>query len=171
MAEPVGKNAWVRIRPARIDDLDALLYLCAEHARYEGCDYSADGKHAGLLRALSTSPPRLWLWVAEVDEELVGYAAASREFSTWQACDFLHLDCLYVSAAQRGAGIGALLLQTVARHAQQCGLQEIQWQTPAWNQDAARFYRRAGATGKSKLRFTWRPGSPNIDASASSIPG
>lgn len=171
MLEPAGRNVGVRIRSARIDDLDALLHLCAEHARHEGYEYSAEGKHAGLLRALSMSPPRLWLWVAEDDEELVGYAAASREFSTWQACDFLHLDCLYVGAAQRGAGIGALLLQTVARHAQQCGLQEIQWQTPAWNQDAARFYRRIGATDQPKLRFSWQPNLPNIDATKPPISG
>lgn len=171
MAEPAREKAGVRIRPADIDDLDAVLRLCAEHARHEGCEYSADGKHAGLLRALSMSPPRLWLWVAQAADELVGYAAASREFSTWQAGDFLHVDCLYVVAAQRGAGIGAALLQTVARHAEQCGLQEIQWQTPAWNQDAARFYRRAGATDQPKLRFTWRPGSSDIGASGSSIPG
>jgi len=170
MAESVRKHAGLRIRPAGIDDLDALLRLCAEHARHEGCEYSAEGKHAGLLRALSTSPPRLWLWVAQAGDELVGYAAASREFSTWQASDFLHLDCLYVGAAQRDAGIGAALLQTVASHAEQCGLQEIQWQTPVWNQDAARFYRRAGATEKSKLRFSWRPDSLRIGTAKPSIP-
>ena len=33
------------------------------------------------------------------------------------------------------------------------GIDEIQWQTPEWNADAARFYRRLGATETVKRRF------------------
>ena len=34
------------------------------------------------------------------------------------------------------------------------GLQEVQWQTPEWNDGAVRFYERRGAVAKAKQRFT-----------------
>ncbi|MGP3950192.1 hypothetical protein [Streptomyces sp. 7N604] len=34
------------------------------------------------------------------------------------------------------------------------GLTEVQWQTPAWNEGAARFYERLGARAKEKLRYS-----------------
>ena len=34
------------------------------------------------------------------------------------------------------------------------GLAQVQWQTPAWNRDAVRFYERLGAVGTDKMRFS-----------------
>jgi GNAT superfamily N-acetyltransferase len=45
------------------------------------------------------------------------------------------------------------LLAAVADLARRSGCAQIQWQTPEWNEDAARFYRRAGAVEKPKRRF------------------
>jgi hypothetical protein len=35
----------------------------------------------------------------------------------------------------------------------QAGCATVQWQTPAWNEDAARFYRRLGAVELDKRRY------------------
>jgi hypothetical protein len=53
----------------------------------------------------------------------------------------------------RGIGTGAALLAVVRRFAHDQRCIELQWQTPDWNQDAARFYRREGAFELSKTRF------------------
>lgn len=141
------------IRRARLGDLDGVVGLCAEHARYERAEYDAAGKAERLASALFGAAPRLHAWVAALDGALIGYATATAEFSTWRAAEYLHLDCLYVRDGQRGAGVGAALLGAVMQFAREHGYPQVQWQTPQWNGDAARFYRRQGATDQAKLRF------------------
>lgn len=87
-------------------------------------------------------------------DERVGYASWSLEASTWQAAEYAHLDCLYLREDERGRGTGRLLLRAVEAEARAAGAGELQWQTPAWNQDAIRFYRRHGAQEAAKARFT-----------------
>jgi len=142
------------IRPVRRGDLLALIEMCAEHAVYERAAFDPAGKVRQLATALFSSSPRVHAWIAWDADRAVGYATASREFSTWSACDHLHLDCLFLRSAERGRGIGAMLLRTVVAAARAQNLHELQWQTPDWNEMAIRFYRRFGARAKSKLRFT-----------------
>jgi GNAT superfamily N-acetyltransferase len=98
--------------------------------------------------------PRLFAWVASRDGRgLLGYATATSEYSTWNAREFLHMDCLFVKSGHRGAGIGAHLLASVLGFAHESGFKEAQWQTPHWNDDARRFYRRHGAVDHQKWRF------------------
>ena len=47
----------------------------------------------------------------------------------------------------------AALMATVMDYAAHAQCSEIQWQTPDWNQRAIAFYKRAGASAKSKIRF------------------
>jgi len=149
---PPAKAACT-IRCARPADAVALVQLCAEHARFERTRYEPAGKAVALRALLSGKVPRLRAWLATGPEGLVGYATASEELSTWRAAPFLHLDCLYVRPGHRNGGIGAALLRSVIRHALDSGLRQLQWQTPAWNTDAQRFYRRHGASGLGKARF------------------
>lgn len=141
------------VRRVRPDDLDTLVALCGEHALYEKTSHDAAGKAEALSRALFSTPARLHAWVAEAAGELIGYASAALEFSTWQAGEFLHIDCLFVRAGRRGGGAGASLLQAVRDFAGRAGCLEMQWQTPEWNVEAMRFYRRFGAVDKAKRRF------------------
>lgn len=141
------------VRPVSRRDLAALVILCGEHAHHERAAHAPAGMAEGLARALFATPPRLHAWVAEAGGELLGYATATTEFSTWQAREFLHMDCLFVREGRRGDGIGVSLMAAVIAAARRTGCAEIQWQTPDWNIDAARFYRRAGAIEKAKRRF------------------
>ncbi|MGW1911840.1 N-acetyltransferase family protein [Streptomyces sp. NPDC002076] len=42
----------------------------------------------------------------------------------------------------------------VVAEARRLGLAQVQWQTPAWNEEAVRFYDRLGARATEKLRYT-----------------
>ncbi|HEY6941104.1 GNAT family N-acetyltransferase [Dokdonella sp.] len=142
-----------RVRRAHGADARALVALCAEHASYERASFAADGKCDALRTALDACPPRLFAWLAERDGTAVGYASASFEYSTWDAREFLHMDCLYLRDDARGAGVGAALVDALVAHARAHGCAELQWQTPAWNARAIRFYSRLGAIGAGKIRF------------------
>ncbi|MFB6524636.1 MULTISPECIES: GNAT family N-acetyltransferase [unclassified Streptomyces] len=150
--------APAQVRPARPDDLPRVVELIAEHAAYEKAAPPAPGladRLAGLL--FGTEPPRLRCLVAALpDGTLAGYASCAPELSTWDGTEYLHMDCLYLTEASRGHGLGPLLMAAVRAEAGRLGLAEIQWQTPAWNEGAIRFYDRLGATSKEKHRYSLR---------------
>jgi len=142
------------IRGVTAADLPELVRLCAGHAVFERMPFTDEGLVERLGLALFSSPARLHAWVAETDGVMVGYVSAALEFSTWHARDFVHMDCLFLREGCRGQGLGAALLDRVVDFAREQGVDEVQWQTPDWNLEAARFYRRHGAEARSKLRFT-----------------
>jgi GNAT superfamily N-acetyltransferase len=143
-----------RLRAAEPADIPELVRMCCEHASYERAMFDPHNKEAPLAHALFGPAPKLAAWVAEAEGTLVGYATAMIEFSTWSCGIYVHMDCLFVRDGLRGLGVGAKLLECVAQFARNRGAQEVQWQTPVWNLDAARFYDRAGASSSQKLRFT-----------------
>jgi len=141
------------IRPLERADLPQLLPLCAEHAAFESARFTPVGTAERLERAVFCDPPRLFVWVAARAEVLLGYASMTLDFSTWDAAPFAHLDCLYLQPLARSQGIGRRLLEAVVAFARSQGCPEVQWQTPHWNEDAQRFYRRTGAAQSQKVRF------------------
>ncbi len=138
------------------NDLTQLIQLCVEHAAFENAQYDPQGKSDKLYKALFSNSAPLCCYVAEQADALIGYVTATREFSTWDADYFLHMDCLYLTEKNRGKGIGALFIKRLQQYASDCGCTHIQWQTPADNADAIDFYRRIGATHKDKKRFFLR---------------
>lgn len=141
------------IRTVERQDLPQLLVLCGDHARYEGATYDPAGKHAQLEAAIWSPQPALFVLVAVEGDTLTGYASATREFSTWDADYFLHMDCLYISESHRGHGLGYQFVEQLKQLARQLHCTHLQWQTPADNHSAVRFYQRLGATSKDKKRF------------------
>ncbi|MFJ9825738.1 GNAT family N-acetyltransferase [Streptomyces sp. NPDC101160] len=150
-----GAAAIPLARHAHPEDLPRVAELAAEHAAYEHAAPPPTDLAARLHRLLfGTETPRLRCLVAELpDGTLAGYATCAPEISTWDAAEYLHMDCLYLTAEARGHGLGALLMSAVHREARTLGLTEIQWQTPTWNDGAIRFYDRLGATSKEKRRY------------------
>lgn len=143
----------VAIRRANGSDTPALLALGAEHAVFERLSHRASQRSASLASALDGDPPQLHAWVASVGADIEGYASATLDFSTLDGATYLHMDCLYVREHWRGHGIGLQLWQAVCAFARIRRCAGIQWQTPWWNVDAARFYRRLGATEAAKRRY------------------
>ncbi|MFJ4091625.1 GNAT family N-acetyltransferase [Kitasatospora sp. NPDC089913] len=142
------------VRPATVADLPAIARLCAAHAAFEKAGPVPADLASRLGPALFGPGPRARCLVVDRGGELVGYATWSREFATWQGAEYVHLDCLFVTEPHRGGGWGRALLEAVVEAAAAAGAAEVQWQTPDWNADAVRFYHRAGARGRPKVRFS-----------------
>ncbi|MFE7596683.1 GNAT family N-acetyltransferase [Streptomyces sp. NPDC057494] len=144
------------VRHALPEDLPRIVGLIAEHAAYEKAAPPAPGladRLAGLLFGSARSRLRCFVAVLP-DGTLAGYATCAPELSTWDGTEYLHMDCLYLTESSRGHGLGPLLMEALRTEARTLGLPEIQWQTPAWNEGAIRFYDRLGATAKEKRRYT-----------------
>ncbi|MGW0531632.1 N-acetyltransferase family protein [Streptomyces sp. NPDC003032] len=144
------------VRHARPADLPRVAELAAEHAAFEKAAPPGAGLAERLGALLFGVPePRLRCLVAELPGgELVGYATCAPEISTWDGVEYLHMDCLFLRDGHRGLGLGPLLMDAVSAEARALGLTVVQWQTPAWNEGAIRFYDRLGARAKEKLRYT-----------------
>lgn len=149
----------IRVRPVQVDDLPAMVALCAQHAAFERAGFEPDGAGRDALQArlrqrLFAAPPQLMAWVACIDDVVAGYASGSVEYSTWQGEPLFHLDCLYLCESARGRGLGRALVRTAAAAARALGCERMEWQTPLWNESAIAFYRALGAQGAEKMRFS-----------------
>lgn len=142
------------IRDFEDRDIQALIHLCAKHAAHERCDYDTTGKAALLKSALLSPSPCIHCWVVQVEGNTVGYVTFTFDFSTWSARHFLHLDCIYIEENYRGYGIGKSLMKKLIEIAKAKDCVNIQWQTPDFNEIAIQFYKRMGATGLNKKRFS-----------------
>jgi GNAT superfamily N-acetyltransferase len=138
-------------RQALPKDGERLLSLIHEHAEYERA--AATINEAQLSDILEMDDAPTDIIVAEANGMLVGFAAVTLDFSLWRAHLWGHLDCLFVRDGYRGHGLGQQLLQHAASLAMRKGADQLEWQTPEWNSDAVRFYRRQKVVDVVKVRF------------------
>jgi GNAT superfamily N-acetyltransferase len=144
----------ILIRELQPGELPKLLELIADHAAFERASFDLSGMADRLATSLFGDVRRAVCLVAVDSDAIVGYCTVSREFSTWRAADFAHMDTLFVVESYRGRSIGERLMQAALQTAHELGTTQMEWQTPAWNTDALRFYKRLGADGSAKVRFT-----------------
>lgn len=145
----------MKIRKAILKDIAQLVSLCAAHAAYEKCDFDESNKQQMLTEQLFSEANSIQCLVVENDQELLGYAVFLKQFSTWDTCFYVYLDCLFLDEKIRGQGIGKQLMQKVKDYAAEEKCSEIQWQTPDFNTRAIHFYNEIGAKSKTKERFFW----------------
>ncbi|MDN3582201.1 GNAT family N-acetyltransferase [Mucilaginibacter flavus] len=146
------------IRPVQPADLDELLIMMQEHADFEKAAFGPEGKKEKLHIALFEQPQRLNCWVVEINRQLVGFASYTFDFSTWDAAEFMYMDCLFLREQTRGRGIGSEIISRLAVIAGQRNCINIQWQTPTFNTPAISFYIKNEALAADKARFTLKVG-------------
>ena len=146
-----GKNYTI-VTPTenRIED---ILNLCAAHAEFERAPYHKEQKAIRLASDLWGQDQKLHCKVAVVEEMYVGYITWMKQYSTWDVKEYLYMDCLFLFDEYRGLGIGEELVNTMKEFGRKEDIDLIQWQTPDFNVRAIKFYRRLGASSKSKERF------------------
>ncbi len=133
------------IRPARPEDVPAILGLIRELATYERSPESVVATEEGLRSALFGRSPAVFCHVAEADGEVVGMALWFLNFSTWLGRHGLYLEDLYVRPSHRGTGLGKALLTTLTEIARERGYGRVEWVVLDWNEPAHDFYRSLGA--------------------------
>jgi GNAT superfamily N-acetyltransferase len=141
------------IEQPKKEEINQLVSLCAAHALFEKCEYDSKEKHERLLKDIFANDPKLQCRVAVVDETYVGYITWMKQYSTWNAAEYLYMDCLFLDDEYRSNGIGVNLVVEMKKFGKENNIYEIQWQTPDFNKRAIKIYSRIGATSLSKERF------------------
>ncbi len=134
------------IRPAREDDVDAIVDLIRALAQFEQLTHLLRVTPQTLAPHLFGLRPVAEALVAESDGTVVAFALFFTNFSTFLAQPGLYLEDLFVKPEARGQGIGEALLTQLARLAVERGYGRFEWSVLDWNANAIRFYERMGAT-------------------------
>lgn len=145
----------MNLRFAEEKDLKQIVELCREHAEYERAAFDSNNKYELLSEHLIHSQNNVKCIVAEMNNEIVGYATFMKQFSTWDASYYIYLDCLFLKEKTRGKGLGFKIMEKLKEYAKSENCEIIQWQTPDFNVKAIDFYHKLGAHSKSKERFFW----------------
>ena len=136
----------VSVRPATAADVARIHAFIVELAEYERARDQVAGTPELLADALFGADPVAEALIAEVDGVVAGFAVFHSSFSTWECRAGLWLEDLYVSRAQRRAGVGGVLLHSLAAIAVARGCPRLEWNALNWNEPALDFYASLGAT-------------------------
>ncbi len=135
----------MRIRDAAPADVPLLYSMIVALAEYERAPEQVTGTEEMLGRALFGAAPAAEAVIAELDGLPVGFALFYSTFSTWACLPGIWLEDLFVPPEHRRAGVGAALLQHLARVAVERGCPRLEWTALDWNVPALNFYAKLGA--------------------------
>lgn len=144
----------MKIRFAQKKDLPQIIELCKAHAEYEHANYDSTNKEELLEKFLFGQNSALQCLVVAQQDNIVGYATFTKQFSTWDANFYMYLDCLFLTEETRGKGLGKRLMEKIKVYSKTENCNTIQWQTPDFNTKAIAFYNKIGGISKNKERFT-----------------
>ncbi|MGA8045170.1 MAG: GNAT family N-acetyltransferase [Dermatophilaceae bacterium] len=100
--------------------------------------------------------PDVTVLLAERHGEVQGYVSATRRLHLWSGTELLAVDDVFVFEHARGEGVGERLLLAMAGTVADEELTLV-WGVEPDNIGAQRFYRRLGASVRSKVIAGWAP--------------
>lgn len=101
--------------------------------------------------------PRFAILVAEMADEVVGYALYYPSFDTDNAARGFYLQDLYVTPEARGTGIGRALMAALARACRDDGGCYLFWNALQSNRAGRAFYRAIGAREEPVVTLSLQP--------------
>lgn len=134
----------MKIRKGEKEDMSAVLGLIQELAVFEKEPDAVLITAEDLVRDGFGDHPLFHVFVAEVDNAIVGIALYYYRYSTWKG-KTIHLEDLIVKDSMRGSGLGYALYSEVIKQGKKDGVRRIEWAVLDWNSTAIDFYKNSGA--------------------------
>ncbi len=135
----------VVFRTGLIGDMPAVHKLINELASFENEANAVDVTIENLEKDGFGENPLFNIFVAELNNEIVGMALFYARYSTWKG-PTIHLEDLIVTKEKRGLKIGSTLYKMVIKYAYEKGVKRVEWAVLDWNEPAISFYESTGAT-------------------------
>lgn len=107
-------------------------------------DFNFDGERQAAGLGLLVKDDRSLLLVAELNDRVVGMCSGQTVISTAEGGPALVVEDVVVAAGHQGKGIGARLLQTLRRWAEERGISRLQLLADRTNHTALGFYQHQG---------------------------
>jgi GNAT superfamily N-acetyltransferase len=132
------------IRTAQPGDEHAIMQLIHALAAYEKAPNEVINTAESL--AVHLFEEKICAaFVAEIEQQIVGFALFYTNYSTWKG-KCLYLEDLFVLPEFRRSKIGGQLFDTVVKEAQRRKVRRMDWQVLDWNETAIQFYKAKNAT-------------------------
>jgi GNAT superfamily N-acetyltransferase len=144
------------IRPARLQDGDAVVRMAVALSRDEGSAESPFTAEAFRRDGFGTDPAFVG-FIAERAGEAVGYTLGFRDYDTDRLLPSIYLSDLYVHESVRGTGVARALMGAIARAGRSWGAQTMAWGVLLPNARARRFYAKIGAEERTDQLAWWTP--------------
>jgi GNAT superfamily N-acetyltransferase len=141
----------MKIRKGEKEDMQGVLALIKELAVFEKEPDAVLITEDDLVRDGFGANPLFQVFVAEVDNDIVGIALFYYRYSTWKG-KTIHLEDLVVKDSMRGTGLGYALYSEIIKQAKKDKVRRIDWNVLDWNTPAIDFYEKSGA----KVLDEWR---------------
>lgn len=141
----------MKIRKGKKEDMHGVLALIKELAVFEKEPNAVLITEEDLVRDGFGTNPLFQVFVAEVENEIVGIALYYYRYSTWKG-KTIHLEDLVVKDSMRGTGLGYALYSEIIKQAKKDNVRRIDWNVLDWNTPAIDFYEKSGA----KVLDEWR---------------
>lgn len=131
----------ITIRKAVKEDCVRMMELINELAVYEkaAAEVTVDFNH--FTESGFGDKPVWFSYVAEVDENVEGFALWYVRYSTWKG-QRMYLEDILVTEKMRGKGLGKLLLDKLIEEAKEKHYSGMMWQVLDWNEPAINFYKK-----------------------------
>ena len=120
------------IRKGTPEDMEGVLTLIKELAVFEKEPDAVVITVEDLIRDGFGSQPLFHVFVAEVDQIIVGIALYYYRYSTWKG-KTIHLEDLVVKQSMRGTGIGYALYSEIIKQGKIDKVRRIEWAVLDWN--------------------------------------
>ena len=133
------------IRKGEIKDMASVLELIQELATFEKEPDAVEIDMYDLIKCGFSTKPAFNIFVAEIDDDIVGMVLFYDRFSTWKG-KTIHLEDLIVKENKRGLGIGKALYDKFLKYAHKKNAKRVEWVVLDWNTHAIDFYKKSGAT-------------------------
>jgi len=141
----------MNIRKGNPEDMKSVLELIQELAIFEKEPDAVLISVEDLVRDGFGEKPLFHVFVAEVEEEIVGIALYYYRYSTWKG-KTIHLEDLIVKEKMRGTGLGSALYSEIMKQGKKDNVRRVEWNVLDWNTPAVKFYENSGA----KILEEWR---------------
>ena len=135
----------ILIRAAEPRDVSEILALIEELASYERAPGAVKATEADLLAHGFGEKPYFHVLLAEVEDDVVGFALYFLTYSTWEGRPSLYVEDIFVRPVWRRCGVGRALLAACAREGLRRDCGRMEWQVLDWNQPSIDFFHHLGA--------------------------
>lgn len=149
----------MNIRKGNPEDMEAVLGLIKELAVFEKEPDAVLITVEDLIRDGFGQNPLFHVFVAEIENEIVGIAFYYYRYSTWKG-KTIHLEDLIVKEKMRGSGVGFALYSEIIKQGKKDKVRRIEWNVLDWNTPAINFYKNSGA----KILDDWKVAQMSEDA-------
>ena len=147
----------MRIRLATPADLPVLLDLMRGYYRDDELEFDPNTSGAAMARLLH-EPQWGRVWLAQIEQQAVGYLALCIGFSLELAGNDAFIDEVFVLPEHRGRGYARQLMQTATTAARDLNVRAIHLEVDLENVAAQALYRSLGYTPRDRyLLMTLRP--------------